>query len=212
MATNRGIAIERKFLNEAAQDKFKKARDKTLTDTSNQNSMYLNQLLEQQQLINAQKNLFLNAFGVSLGDMRRQVQQAQRNNLERQAITGLYDYAAQMRDVNLLSQDVDYQINSLLNASMGNAMNIATQQEANKRSQLQASYQALIEAEAEELVETGKAQVDHNKQAMKFLSGALEWAGIGLPLFGIGKGALNLLAKSNYQSGLKKLKEFEGLQ
>lgn len=188
MAVSKGLAIERKFLNELAQQKFDKAKKKTLGSLDNANRTYLSQLLEQEDLINAQRNFFLNSFDTSLNELRRQVYTAQRASRDRQAITGIYDDFAQVRDNNILNEEIDYQISNLLQTSMGNALNVASQQQANLRSQVQATYQGLIENERDEAIENGTAQIDHGKQFMKFLSGALSGAittmGLGFVLKG----------------------------
>lgn len=184
MAVSKGLAIERKFLNELAQQKFDKAKKKTLGSLDNANRTYLSQLLEQEDLINAQRNFFLNSFDTSLNELRRQVYTAQRASRDRQAITGIYDDFAQVRDNNILNEEIDYQISNLLQTSMGNALNVASQQQANLRSQVQATYQGLIENERDEAIENGTATIDHGKQFMKFLSGAL--SGALTATFGVG--------------------------
>lgn len=194
MAVSKGLAIERKFLNELAQQKFDKAKKKTLGSLDNANRTYLSQLLEQEDLINAQRNFFLNSFDTSLNELRRQVYTAQRASRDRQAITGIYDDFAQVRDNNILNEEIDYQISNLLQTSMGNALNVASQQQANLRSQVQATYQGLIENERDEAIESGTATIDHGKQFMKFLSGAV--SGALTATFGVGllKGVAGLAA------------------
>lgn len=194
MAVSKGLAIERKFLNELAQQKFDKAKKKTLGSLDNANRTYLSQLLEQEDLINAQRNFFLNSFDTSLNELRRQVYTAQRASRDRQAITGIYDDFAQVRDNNILNEEIDYQISNLLQTSMGNALNVASQQQANLRSQVQATYQGLIENERDEAIENGTATIDHGKQFMKFLSGAVSGAFAGL--------GFGFLLKGGISSGL----------
>lgn len=203
MAVSKGLAIERKFLNELAQQKFDKAKKKTLGSLDNANRTYLSQLLEQEDLINAQRNFFLNSFDTSLNELRRQVYTAQRASRDRQAITGIYDDFAQVRDNNILNEEIDYQISNLLQTSMGNALNVASQQQANLRSQVQATYQGLIENERDEAIENGTATIDHGKQFMKFLSGSLNGALLGLGIGGVGKFGLNL-ALTGISWGLNK--------
>lgn len=188
MASLSSISISRKTLNDQALDLFKQARSRTLGNPNNPNSQLMNQLLQQQSLIDAQKNLTLNNFQVSLADLRQQVFNAQQQNKELQAQTGLTDAISRLRDSNALANQVDYQIGKLLNQSQTEALNIATQQQANFESQVQASFGALIELQAKDLVNKGEVKVDHLKQAGDFFSGALTGIGLGLPLFGVAKG------------------------
>lgn len=165
--------------------------------------------LQQQRAINdAVQQQLVAQTNASLGEVQDNIYQAQRQKRAESAALGFQSDVAALRDTAQVQDMVAQELSNIVNQTEQGAIGIAGQQSAINKAEVQTASQSVLDAYADNLIETGVAKQDTGRMVLNGITGAIGGAIQGL-LGGaiIGSGVKGLL---NPTSGIFK-KTISGL-